>query len=97
MALLARKGESVIGAVNFILLPLTFLSSVFMARGLMPAWMQTIARFNPVNWAVDAARVALASGADWALVLTRVGLLLALAIVCTWLAMRAFRTYQHSV
>lgn len=97
MALLARKGESVIGAVNFILLPLTFLSSVFMARGLMPAWMQTIARFNPVNWAVDAARSALASGADWEIVLTRVGLLLALAIVCTWLSMRAFRTYQRSV
>jgi ABC-2 type transport system permease protein len=97
MALLARKEESVIGAVNFLLLPLTFLSSVFMARGLMPAWMQTVARFNPVNWAVDAARAALASEADWGLVFSRVGFLLALAIVCTWLAMRAFRTYQRSV
>ncbi|MBX6770747.1 MAG: ABC transporter permease [Chloroflexi bacterium] len=97
MSLLARKEESVIGAVNFVLLPLTFLSSVFMARSLMPAWMQTIARFNPVNWAVDAARSALASDADWGLVLTRIGLLLVLAIVCTWLSMRAFRTYQRSV
>ena len=31
MALLARKGESVVAAVNFVLLPLTFLSSVFIA------------------------------------------------------------------
>ena len=39
-ALLARKPESVIGAVNFVQLPLTCLSSVFMAQELMPAWTQ---------------------------------------------------------
>jgi ABC-2 type transport system permease protein len=97
MALLARKQESVIGAVNFVLLPLTYLSSVFMAQALMPAWIQAIARVNPVNWAVDAGRLALGTGADWGLVATRAGLLLALATACTWLSLRAFRAYQRSV
>lgn len=97
MALMVRKQESVIGAVNFILLPLTFLSSVFMAQTLMPTWMQVIARLNPVNWAAEAGRTALSAGADWSMVLTRAGLLLALAIVCIWIAMRSFRSYQRSV
>lgn len=36
MALLTHQEEAVIGAVNFVLLPLTFLSSVFMAQSPMP-------------------------------------------------------------
>jgi ABC-2 type transport system permease protein len=59
LALEVRKEESVIGASNFILLPLTFLSPVFMASALMPGWMRIVARFNPVNWSVEAAREAL--------------------------------------
>jgi ABC-2 type transport system permease protein len=61
LALAVRKEESVIGASNFILLPLTFLSPVFMASALMPGWMRIVARFNPVNWSVEAAREALQS------------------------------------
>jgi ABC-2 type transport system permease protein len=97
MALLMRQEESVIAAVNFVLLPLTFLSSVFMAQGLIPGWMQSVARFNPVNWAVQAGREALGAHADWSYVLTRVGWLLALGIVCAWFATGAFRAYQRSV
>ena len=55
-ALLARKEETVIAASNFVLLPLTFLSSAFMQRDLMPAWIQTVARYNPVEWASQAGR-----------------------------------------
>ncbi|HEX5482854.1 MAG TPA: ABC transporter permease, partial [Terriglobia bacterium] len=58
MALVARKEETVIAASNFILLPLTFLSSVFMAANLMPDWIQAVAHFNPVEWAVVAGRSA---------------------------------------
>jgi len=97
MALLARQEESVIGAVNFVLLPLTFLSSVFMSQALMPGWMQTAARFNPVNWAAEAGRQALGAHADWGFVLARLGWLCALTVVCAWFAMQAFRSYQRSV
>lgn len=97
MALLARKEETVIGAANFILLPLTFLSSVFMASHLMPGWIHTVSRFNPVEWAVDAARTALSAHPDWSGVLPRVGLLIALTVITGWFATRAFRAYQRSV
>ena len=96
-ALLARKEETVIAASNFVLLPLTFLSSAFMQRDLVPGWIQTVARYNPVEWTVQAGREALTATPDWGLVLSRAGLLAALCLACTWLATRAFRTYQRSI
>jgi ABC-2 type transport system permease protein len=97
MALLARKEETVIGAANFILLPLTFLSSVFMASKLMPRWMHTLSRFNPVEWAVEAARIALGQHPHWSAVAPRCGMLVLLTVFTIWLATRAFRAYQRSV
>ena len=97
LALVARQRETLIGAVTFVLLPLTFLSGAFMQLSLAPGWIADVARFNPVNWAVVAARSAGARDADWTLVVTRVGLLSALLLLATILATRAFRAYQHSI
>lgn len=96
VALTLRKEESVIGAVNFVLLPLTFTSPVFMANALMPAWMRNIARFNPVNWSVEAGRGAL-EGADALWILVRLLYLAAFTLFGIWVATRAFRSYQRSV
>jgi ABC-2 type transport system permease protein len=38
-------------------LPVTFLSTTFMPPDLIPGWVRSIARFNPVNWAVEAGRL----------------------------------------
>jgi ABC-2 type transport system permease protein len=97
IALLARKEETLIGAVNFLILPLTFLSTAFMPSDLSPSWVEAVARVNPVNWAIEAGRSALASDVDWALVASRAGLLAATALVCAWFARRALRSYQRSV
>ena len=58
--------EALIGATQFILLPLTFLSTTFLAANIMPGWIAHVADFNPVNWAVVAGRSAVSSSADWA-------------------------------
>jgi ABC-2 type transport system permease protein len=96
MALLLRKEESIIGAVNFILLPLTFTSTVFMAQNLMPEWMRPVARFNPVNWSVEAARHALQADASAMVILVRLAALGAFAAISAWIATQAFRVYQRS-
>jgi ABC-2 type transport system permease protein len=96
LALAVRKHESVIGASNFILMPLVFLSPVFMAKSVMPDWIRAVSRFNPVNWSVEAAREALSADPDWSFVLVRIGCLLAFAVISGWLATGAFRTYQRS-
>jgi ABC-2 type transport system permease protein len=97
LALVARQEETLIGAVQFVVLPATFLSAGLMKQELAPGWVQSIARFNPVNWAVDGGREALGASPDWVLVLSRIGLLASLAVICGWVATRAFRAYQASV
>ncbi|HZD79101.1 MAG TPA: ABC transporter permease [Actinomycetota bacterium] len=97
MAVVVRKEETVIAAVNFVILPLTFLSSVFLPTSQAPGWIRTAATFNPVNWAVVAGHAALSAGTDWAAVMARTGYLLSFALVCAWLATSAFRAYQRSV
>jgi len=97
IGVLARQRESVIGAVTFVQLPLTFLSAALMQSSLLPSWIRTVARFNPVNWAVVAARSAAMQRIDWGLVLSRIGLLAALLVVSAMLAARAFAAYQRSL
>ena len=97
VALLARQRETLIGAVSFVLLPLTFLSSALMQRSLVPDWIRTISTFNPVNWAAEAGRSAAIGKFDWGLVASRVGLLAALLVVSATFATRAFGTYQRSL
>jgi ABC-2 type transport system permease protein len=97
LAVLARQRETLIGAVSFVLLPLTFLSTALMQQSLVPGWIETVARFNPVNWAVEAGRSAAMGDLDWGLVASRVGLLTALLVVCATFATRAFGAYQRSL
>jgi ABC-2 type transport system permease protein len=97
IGMLIRQRESIIGINTFLLLPLTFLSSAFMASDLMPGWMRAIAKGNPVDWAIRAGRDALSADPDWGSVLGRGGALLALAALMVWLSTRTFRAYQKSV
>jgi ABC-2 type transport system permease protein len=97
VAVLARQRETLIGAVTFVQLPLTFLSAALMQRSLVPGWIQTVAKFNPVNWAVEAARGAAMQKIDWGLVAGRIGLLAALTVVCAAFATHAFNKYQRSL
>ncbi|KUM83672.1 MULTISPECIES: ABC transporter permease [Streptomyces] len=97
LGMLVRERESIIGINTFLLLPLTFLSSAFMAPSQMPSWMRHIADFNPLNWAMVAGRSALSADPDWGVVASRGGALLGLAVVAVWLSIRTFRSYQRSV
>ncbi|MGJ5750354.1 ABC-2 type transport system permease protein [Streptomyces puniciscabiei] len=97
LGMLVRERESIIGINTFLLLPLTFLSSAFMAPSQMPGWMRHIADFNPLDWAMVAGRSAMSEHPDWGDVLGRGGALLALALAAVWLSIRTFRSYQRSV
>jgi len=97
LALVTRQEESLIGAVTFLVLPLTFLSTALMREDLLPGWMQTAASLNPVDWAIEAGRSATAASPDWGMVAGNVALLGALLLACGALATQAFRSYQRSV
>lgn len=95
IALMTRREETLIAITNFFGLPLTFLSSAFMATALMPGWISSVARANPVNWAVEGARNAML-GQSWSSVGLQTGLLLVFVLVCCVFATRAFRVYQSA-
>jgi ABC-2 type transport system permease protein len=97
LAVLTRQRETLIGAVTAVILPLTFLSSALMQQSLVPSWIRTIAKFNPVNWTVEAGRSAAMQRIDWGLVGSRFGLLAVLALLCAVFATRAFASYQRSL
>jgi ABC-2 type transport system permease protein len=97
VGMLARQRETIIGINTFLLLPLTFLSTAFMSKALMPHWMRIVADCNPVNWALEAGRAAMSASPAWASVAAQGGGLAALAIAVTALSVLTFRAYQKAV
>ena len=97
IALLTRKEATMIAVANFIGLPLLFLSSTLISIRQIPGWMQAAARYNPVNWGVDAARQVVLPHTGWGSVGVHLGLLAGLTVVMTALATWTFRVYQKSL
>ncbi len=95
LALVTRREETLIAVINFFGLPLTFLSTAFMASELMPPWIRTLARANPVDWAVNAARDAML-GLHWAEVARAGAMLLAFAVGSVLAATQAFKAYRRA-
>ncbi len=87
-----------IAVANFIGLPLLFLSTDDDRGPQMPEWMQTVAKFNPVDWGVRAAREVVLPNTDWSTVGWHLLLLLVLTSATTagW-ATSTFRAYQRSL
>ena len=98
IGMLARQRETLIGAVSLVLLPLTFLSSRADAaepRARLDPHRRPSSTRSTGPWRPG--RSAAMQKLDWGLVAGRVGLLVALVVLCAWFATRAFATYQRSL
>jgi ABC-2 type transport system permease protein len=71
-------------------LPLLLLSGVLLPLSLAPAWLQAIARVNPLSYAVDAARAVFNNQVGGASVVRGVVILLVLTIASIAVAGRSF-------
>jgi ABC-2 type transport system permease protein len=56
VALLVRSEDALAPLLNSLVIPLLLLSGILLPVSLGPGWLQTIAKWNPFSWAVDAAR-----------------------------------------
>jgi len=75
---------------GFVSLPLLFMSNAFVPLGAMPAWMEVVARLNPLTYAIEAMRTLLLDG--WELRVAASLAVLALAgAVCLALGTWQFR------
>jgi ABC-2 type transport system permease protein len=62
LALSVRSIDSLVAIVNFLTLPIMFMSNAFFPSGSFPDWLKTIANVNPVTKANEAARLLLFNG-----------------------------------
>ncbi len=108
LAVLTKDQESTIIGANLLQFPLLFLSSAFLPLGTLPEWIQTVAKFNPVTYGVDAARSLMLNadaasvfsasgfGPVWNAVLPAVGVLLALDLLFGGIAVAMIRRASSS-
>lgn len=102
VALITRNQVALIGLSQMIVLPATFLSTTMMPATLLPDWVQAVARWNPMTWAVELGRAGLDGSlfdgsADAGLLLAQGGALLALAALAFAWTVRSIRAYQRSL
>ena len=76
---------------------LTRREATMIAKTQMPGWMQTAAKFNPVDWGVRAAREVVLPGTSWSTVGVHLLLLLALAALTAGWAAQTFNIYKRSL
>jgi len=93
LALLTKDQESTIIGANLLQFPLLFVSSAFLPISTLPGWIQTVAKFNPITYGVDAARAIMldadvmevwditAFGGIWNTLVPAIGVLVALALL----------------
>jgi ABC-2 type transport system permease protein len=86
-----------IAIAQFIGLPLLFLSSLLIARELMPDWMQTLSLLNPVEWATRAARGEALPGTSWDELGAFLVLLVAFAAATGAFATWCFNAYRRAL
>jgi len=97
VALKTRSSESTFLIANFFTLPLLFTSSAQLPLELLPTWLQRVAYFNPVTYAIESMRLLMngreaVPNADPARLLMETVLVLgSIAAVSLTLAVRGFR------
>lgn len=65
VALRTKNAELTMMIGILLTFPLLFLSTGMMPPGLLPDWLDTVARFNPVSYVIDANRAFMNFGYDW--------------------------------
>jgi ABC-2 type transport system permease protein len=93
MAFSVKSHGDFFSMLGFLSLPMIFLSSALVPLAAMPVWMQTLAMFNPMTWAIDAVRPLILSG--WSEAIPRVGMVVVIMLIfdalCLYGSARAFR------
>jgi ABC-2 type transport system permease protein len=91
LALALKSEDALAPTVNFFLVPLQLLSGITLPLTLAPLWIRNVAAFNPLSYAVDAARALFNGALGDVAVLRGFAVLALLALLATWWAAQSFR------
>jgi len=84
IALKLKTEDALAPLINGVAVPVLLLSGMLLPMTLAPAWLRTVAQFDPLLHAVDAVRAVFIGSADAATVIFGLGLFLVLAVLALW-------------
>ncbi len=91
IGLRTRNAETVFGIAGFLTFPLLFMSTALTPASFLPDWMQTVSKFNPISYTVDALRALMLTGYDVTAILTAYGVVGLIGIVTMEATLYMFR------
>lgn len=65
---LVKQPETFWAVVNFMTVPLLFMSSALFPLEFVPSWLRVLGHLNPVTYAIDPMRALIVRGWDWTLI-----------------------------
>jgi len=88
---LITKNEQATGTLSLLLFPIAFMSTAFVPVALMPDWLQTVNRFNPISYVIEAIRVLMSVGFDWPIIGQAAVAIVILGVLLQGATLAAFR------
>jgi len=90
VGLLLKSEDALAPLINMIVVPLMLLSGIMLPMTLGPHWLRAAAKVTPFGYIINAMRDVFAGHYLNSIVVEGIGVSVGLAIVCLWLAGRAF-------
>ncbi len=90
VGLLLKSEDALAPLLNMVMVPLMLLSGIMLPMTLGPHWLRAVAKVTPFGYIIDAMRGAFAGHYLTTIMLEGVCVSVGLAIICLWLASRAF-------
>ena len=91
VALFTKSTESTMLASFTLTFPLLFLSTAMVPINLLPGWVQTFSKFNPVSYVADACRSLILTGFNWTEIGQAFAAILIVGVLLNGLAVIGFR------
>lgn len=92
LALLLKDEKALAAVINFFLLPTQFLAGVTLPLTLGPKWIQTVAHYNPLYYAVEGSRALFAGNFSDQSIFISFTLMILLSFLTSWFLIRTYRT-----
>lgn len=91
VALRTKNAEMTMMLGILLTFPVLFLSTAMMPKALLPHWIETVGKYNPVTYVIDSSRYLINFGYDWTLIAKTAGVIAIVAVVTFTGATRAFK------
>jgi len=91
LGVVIKRHETMMAVVNFFTMPLMFTSNALFPTQLMPKWLATIAKINPVSYVIAPLRALTLGGWTWTTLLPDLAVLVIFGVVTAIIAGFLFR------